>query len=212
MNEFIEVKAGNRSTAARRSLVYGHGLNDAWYKTYTQVDGKQRICPYYRKWASMIKRAYDPIEHANYPQYTGTTVCKEWYLFSTFRVWMEKQDWKGRHLDKDIVNPGSKHYSPDNCCFISAALNTMLTAHGSARGEYPQGVSAEKAVGKFRAQCNYNGNQKYLGCFNTATEAAQAYNNFKSSVVRKAASEQSDPRIRNGLEVHANLIERGIEL
>ena len=56
MTEFIEIKA-NAISIGQRKLVYGVGVNDAWYKTYIQVDGKQVVCPYYRKWKDMLKRS-----------------------------------------------------------------------------------------------------------------------------------------------------------
>lgn len=39
---------------------------------------------------------------------------------------MIKQDWADKQLDKDLINPNNKLYSPETCFFISGTLNRML--------------------------------------------------------------------------------------
>jgi len=39
---------------------------------------------------------------------------------------MERQDWEGKHLDKDILIPGNKIYSPDRCIFVSSLINLLI--------------------------------------------------------------------------------------
>jgi hypothetical protein len=190
--------------------VHGVGINDANYAVSPRgPDGKQVLCPYYDAWKGMLERAYCPKFHARYPTYTGVTVCKEWHSFMAFRAWMEAQDWLGKQLDKDIIAPGNKVYSPDTCAFVSPAINTLLLDCGAARGEWPIGVAWHKLARKFRAQIAATGRTKHLGLFTCPHEAHMAWRKAKLRLIREAAREQDDPRIYAGLMRHAAQIERG---
>lgn len=197
-------------TKKTKQLVHGIGTNDADYKVHKteRVNGKKKqvwVCPFYLKWKDMLKRAYDPKEHARYPTYAGVTVCKEWHRFSVFRAWMERQDWEGNHLDKDIIYPGNKQYSPEACCFVSPQLNTLLSDSGAIRGKFKQGVSWDNQRKMFKAQCRVNGKNKNLGYYDTEDEAYRAYVRFKQELIREYAMRETDPRVRNGLLFRAML-------
>ena len=213
MNKFIEVPANANSISSRR-LVYGVGINDADYVVTSAVNGRRVICPFYKKWADMLMRCYDPYELNQLPAYRGVTICKEWLTFSNFKAWMIKRKWEGLEIDKDIISPGNKVYSPENCCFVPKALNGLLNDHGRARGEWPRGVTCNAWHNNtFRARCwTLEGKRKSLGCFKTPKEAAQAYRVFKYFLVREIAVEQVCPELRCGLMKHAGLILRGVEL
>ena len=208
MNDSVENKVNKQSISNRR-LVYGFGINDADYQIRPIINGKRSTCQIYRKWNSMLSRAYNPSEHARHPTYIGTTLCAEWHLFSNFRKWMIKQDWEGMELDKDIIKPGNKHYSPDNCCFVSKTLNNLLLDCGAARGKYAVGVCFHKVTGKFAAKCGNNGKRQHLGIFDTPEEASLVYRKFKANLVAEIAFEQEDERIEHGLMLHAALILKG---
>ena len=134
MNDFIEIKATKQSLAQRKK-VYGKGINNASYLTGTVQGGRRRKCPYYTKWSSMLQPCYDDKFKEMSPTYIGATVCEEWLTFSNFKAWMEKQEWEGLELDKDIIKPGNKQYSPDACCLVPQSLNALLTDHRAARGD-----------------------------------------------------------------------------
>jgi hypothetical protein len=190
--------------------VFGVGTNDATYVVDPiGPDGKRLRCPYYRAWNNMLKRAYCSKYHVRRPTYIGVTVCEEWLSFMAFRAWMEAQDWQGKQLDKDIIAPGNKVYSPDTCVFVSPALNNLFTDCGAARGEYPIGVSWYKRDKKFYAQIRIAGRLKHLGVFTCPHEAHVAWRKAKVRLIRGAAREQDDPRIYAGLLLHAARIERG---
>lgn len=119
------------------TLVYGVGLNDANYQTaFTAASGSKRIvvwrCPYYQKWVNMLERVYG----SNRVAYAGVSVCEEWLTFSNFRSWMEKQDWEGKELDKDIL--GASVYGPETCIFVHKTVN-MLSIVGKARQDKGSG-------------------------------------------------------------------------
>ena len=205
MAEFVEVEANKRSRESRM-LLHGVGVNDAWYMVAKRVKGKHTKCPYYTRWASMLKRAYDPKSHDRLPTYRDVTVCEEWHTFSVFKVWMEQQDWEGKHLDKDVIKPGNKEYGPEACCFITQELNKLLLDRASCRGKEPRGVHQLKVTGRFKAYCSSKGRVRNLGHYDTAEEASAAYKKAKSEIVRKAAQEATCPRVAAGLLDYVRLI------
>lgn len=192
--------------------ICGIGINDAdyiihEYRFEINEDGKKlRIptwtCPYYTRWTNMLKRCYDPLHRAAFPTYEGCYVCDEWIYFTNFKAWMEQQDWQGNQLDKDILFPGNKVYSPDTCVFVSPKVNSFILEHNAGRGPWPLGVSQEKKTGKFIAQCypvlRTKANSK-IGIFDTPEEAHQAWLTYKTEQAYILASMQSDQRVAKAL-------------
>jgi hypothetical protein len=188
-------------------LVYGVGVNDLGYRTYvyeyvTENGGKRIrkqvfLCKYYAVWTDMLKRCYSEKFLESRPSYIGTSVCSEWLYASEFKKWMEKQDWQDKCLDKDIIVPGSKLYSPETCAFVLPATNLFVTASNASRGEYPIGVSIHKQTGKYRADCGnpFTGKQEYLGLFSTQEEAHEAWRKRKHELAQLVAARESDPRV-----------------
>jgi hypothetical protein len=121
---------------------------------------------------------------------------------------MINRDWEGMQLDKDIITYGNKAYSPSNCCFIAGTLNSLLNNCAASRGAYPQGVSWDKQMRKYRAGMRINRRQIFLGLHSTPEEASAAYIKAKIVIILKAANEQADPTIANGLRIHAELLKR----
>lgn len=193
------------------------GINDADYVVVRKItvghrNGKRVrkilwTCPYYRTWSNMISRCYNNKALDLQPSYKGCSVCDQWLLFSNFRAWMETQDWKGKHLDKDLLVRGNKIYSPDTCVFISADLNTFLTDSSACRGEYPIGVSYKKKPKDmindhskpYTAQIRLGKGSKHIGLFATPEEAHQAWLTAKLEQAKILAAEQSDPRVVKAL-------------
>lgn len=192
MSDFFEVKA-TKSSILRRKLVCGVGVNDSWYLTKINIDGKEVKCPFYKKWSSMLSRCYSEKYQKKQITYKECSVCDEWLLFSNFKSWMEKQDWNGKHLDKDILIQGNKIYSPDTCLFITQAINNLMSYDKATKGCYQKGVTYHEATGKFVARFSLNGKKKYLGLFNSEDEAYSAYKEFKIKHINFIASEQKEP-------------------
>ena len=125
-------------------LVYGVGVNDLGYRVQineevTKNGGKRILksvfrCKYYTAWRNMLTRCYDKKYLERNPSYIGTSVCNEWLSAATFKKWMEQQDWHGKCLDKDIIVPGSKLYSPETCAFVLTATNSFVLARDACRG------------------------------------------------------------------------------
>jgi len=151
MQDFPIIPATKKSLGKRR-LIYGIGINDADYMVSADINGKRVICRLYDTWHGMMRRCFSNKLHNKRPTYKGCSVCDEWLTFSNFRSWMMAQDWNNKHLDKDIINPGNKIYSPKNCVFVSTHVNALLTDHRSARGDFLQGVSYCKTSKMFKSE------------------------------------------------------------
>jgi len=198
MKEFIEKRA-NSGSISHRKLILGVGVNDAWYMTQVKdSDGVKSYCPYYTKWSGMLTRCYSKKYQKRQPTYVGCSVCTEWLIFSTFRKWMETQDWKGKQLDKDILVKGNKVYSPDTCVFVSKGLNVTFKDWSRVRGKYPQGVSLSRQ-GKYVVKCNANGVRTRLGTYSCVKQAEIAYCTHKIKVLTEL-SKQTEAEAHEALK------------
>lgn len=186
----------------RRRLVYGVGVNDADYIISIQDENKRLItCPYYSRWSEMLKRCYSDKYQKKKPTYIGCEVADEWKRFSSFKSWMEKQDWKGKYLDKDILVPGNKVYSEHTCTFVSRELNSLLSHERSSCGSLPLGVTFSKKKKKFVVRCNIGSRRVYLGEYSGYAEASAVYRKAKHDAIVMAA--EQNERLREPLLARA---------
>lgn len=198
---FIE-RAPLQKSRKPKTLIYGVGNNDATYTTsvYT-TEGKKVHCPYYSVWVNMLRRCYSSECLERQPTYKGCSVVKEWHTFSTFKDWMQLQDWKGKALDKDLLMFGNKKYGPSTCVFLTNELNGLLLLRGNARGPYPLGVSKNpgKRVKSFVAQLRTGAKQIVLGYFHTPEEAFEVYKKAKLKYIADLAAKEINPKIKEAL-------------
>ena len=192
MSEFVEVKA-SKSSLSKRKLVHGIGVNDAWYVVTRVVDGQNTKCPFYGRWLAMIVRCYSSRYHKNKPTYKDCTVCNEWLTFSNFKSWMIKQDWKGKHLDKDLIKQGNKVYSPELCLFVTGSINSFLLDKKLGRGAHPQGVHFHAPTGKYIASVSIDGKRRHIGLLATPELAFESYKAAKYAIIKDMALKQSEP-------------------
>ncbi len=193
-------------------LVYGVGVNDLGYRVnvqewVTENGGKRSwktvfLCTYYAAWKNMLERCYSKKHLERNPSYIGTSVCSEWVYATEFKKWMEQQDWHGKSLDKDIIVPGNKLYSPDTCAFVLPATNSFVIASDASRGDYPIGVTLYKRTGKYSAYCEnpFIRKGEHLGYFSTQEEAHEAWRKRKHELAQLVANTESDPRIVEALK------------
>lgn len=133
-----------------RKLLFGVAINDADYtvrvkQTVGYVDGKQKqktvwMCPFYAAWSDMLSRCYSEGLKSEFPTYRDASVCEQWLRLSTFTSWMQSQEWKGMQLDKDLLFPGNKLYSPETCVFVSRQVNMFMTEQQSTKSKLPIGA------------------------------------------------------------------------
>ena len=189
------------------NLICNIGINDS--KTpRTKTINRRRVwsCPYYLVWKAMLERCYSPQKQKALKNYNGVTVCEEWLLFSTFQSWMKTQNWKKKRIDKDIIKPGNKLYSPETCCFVDDKINSLLTQTKNRKSDYAQGVCWDKYNRNYKTAMSLYGVNTNLGGYDTEKEASQAYKKAKSSHILSVAKTISDQRIRDGLIKHAQYL------
>lgn len=191
--------------------VFGVGVNDADYVTQKReetgyVNGKRKrktvwVCPYYRSWKNMLERCYSTKFQERNKTYKDCTVSEEWHTFSNFKAWMEKQDFEGMHLDKDILFEGNKVYSAENCVFVTQMVNNFTVDSGATRGEWLIGVTWSKRKAKFHSRCCNPFTKKlgHVGYFDCEQEAHKAWLKRKLELARLLADEQEDPRVAKAL-------------
>lgn len=185
-----------------KRLVFGVGFNDTkFYVSGIVVDVRIEDCPFYRKWIGMLARCYNEKQRSKYPTYIGCTVCDEWLTFSNFRSWMEKQDWQGKSLDKDLLVKGNKVYSPETCVFVDHMTNSFTVELFATRGDYPLGVRLHKRSGKLEVRCSnpFTKKQETIGYFTCPNEAHLAWKMRKHQHACRLADLQTDDRVATAL-------------
>lgn len=196
-----------RKRYKKNKLIQGVGINDADYCVVREtMEGDRKIiwkCPFYARWANMLKRCYYKRFKDKNPSYKDCYVCDEWLTFSKFKSWMEQQDWEGKQLDKDILVVGNKEYGPEFCVFIDLKVNTFITENTANRGMWPIGVVLDKTrEGRpYRSVCSsvVTGRQKDLGKYTTPEEAHEVWLAFKLEQSYILAAEQTDDRVARAL-------------
>lgn len=153
----------------------GSGLKDVY---------KWRNFPEYTQWCGMLTRCEINGKYQNgKPSYIGSSVCSDWLSYDSYMEWAKQQvgflsrDEGGNifSLDKDILGD-SKHYSPETCVFVPAALNSVFKDHTNHKGNLPYGVTemqpTKKGESRFASQVSLGKEvSKYLGRFNNIAEA-----------------------------------------
>ena len=84
----------------------------------------------YVMWEAMIKRCYNP-NQTNVKAYAECKVCDEWLSYANFKIWYDENYYKCEEtlsIDKDIVKPNNKIYSPNTCILIPIKLNMLMRA------------------------------------------------------------------------------------
>lgn len=179
-----------------RKLISGVGINDSNYVVKPKVNGKQVECKFYSVWRNMIRRCYSDICKEKNPTYSNCTVAPEWHSFMMFKSWMEKQDWQGNHLDKDLLVLGSREYGPDTCIFISPLVNSFIVDKRN------RGVWWDKKHAKYAAASSdieTDSKRIWLGYFETQHDARIAYLKHKTKMARKLAVYQTDAVIASAI-------------
>ena len=138
----------------------------------------------YDAWADMLNRCYH--SKNRFPAYYGIfEVCSEWHNFQVFGDWYEENEYQvdGRlHLDKDILYPGCRIYSPKTCILVPQRINLLFSNKPNNRG-LPNGIY--KIKNGYMAK--YQGNK--IGNYSTLEEAYAAYAMIKEKTIKSVADE-----------------------
>lgn len=188
-------------------MINGVGINDANYEVQIYektTDGRRVVwrCPYYSKWVSMISRCYSEKGLERNKSYENCSICGEWLTFSNFKSWMEKQDWEGKELDKDLYSfllKEGKVYSPETCIFLDPWVNVLLSSMNKVKEGLPKGVSVHKQSGRYRVRSNCIITKKYkhLGMYDDIESAVIAYNTFRVEQIKQRMAEIEDQELRD---------------
>lgn len=206
-------------TPKTKRKVCGVGINDSTTTINIRVTlphpkGKQLqravwTCPFYVKWADMLKRCYSKKYLAKYPSYVGCHVCDEWLIFSNFRAWMEQQDWEGKELDKDLLVMGNKEYCPQRCIFITKKINYLFLTKPNKRGETLLGTRKTKS-GKYQVACMAEGKSSNYGSHVCEMVAHTIWKQAKIKYLKEVMLNLEDCRISLGIQQRVDFLEESI--
>lgn len=186
-------------------MIYGVGISDADYVvtrrvTVSKSGEKQKqklvwVCPFYRKWTLMLTRCYSKSYLSRNKSYELCYVCDEWLTFSNFKSWMEKQDWRNKELDKDLILKGNKVYCEEYCSFVNRETNAFIVNTNYCD------IRCSLQNGKYVAYCRNPITRKsnYLGCFESQELAKSAWLTRKREFARMLSESESDHRVKEAL-------------
>lgn len=164
----------------------GEGVYKAWDKT--------KLTKVYSTWFGMMVRCYDEKYHLKHPTYKNVEVCDEWYNFQNFAKWFEDNYIEGFHLDKDILCPTCRIYSPETCVFVPQQINNMFTSSYSR--DLPIGVYYLR--GRYQVSTPTNDKSTYIGFYKTKDEAIKVHKIAKEKYMKEEAEKWKDyidPRV-----------------
>ena len=167
-------------------IVSGVGINDFGAK----ISNNGVHIRSYATWKSMLDRCYNKLNTKRRPTYIGCSVCESWISFSNFKQWYDTNYITGFELDKDILIPGNKVYSPEACRFVPPYLNKLLNDHGNRRGDLPVGVSQAnkgRCSPTYTAFCNNGYGFQLNKTFKSIPEAVDWYAETKKVIVKEQA-------------------------
>ena len=197
-------------TKQTQKLVYGVGINDL----DEPIRINRKVLKFYGAWYNMLHRCYSEKSLSKRPTYVGCSVCDDWLLLSNFREWFNANYRDGMALDKDILIPGNKVYSPKTCSFVPGYINNLLTDAAAIRGDYPLGVRAKWPNVKARrinttyeAHCSDGNGKRITKTFKTIQEASFWYSMTKKKVANEQAIHAFESGDING-DVYQALITR----
>lgn len=145
----------------------------------------------YSIWNGIYLRCYKNSDR----DYKEARMCDLWrYDKKAFVEWYNSNyyecDGESMAVDKDLLFPGNKEYSPDKCCIIPQTINTMLSnckkhyKHTNHRkvSYLPMGVRCD-TPGKYYGQIKPFGCSETikLSFWNTPEEAFAEYKRFKQA-------------------------------
>lgn len=187
----------------RNKLIYGVAINDSPFSIGTIVNGKVVRHAAYAAWISVLQRCYGEPFRAKNKKYADVTIHEDWLRFSVFYEWWKPRYHSGWHLDKDLLIPGNKEYSPSSCVYIPGELNAFTLVRDSKRGEYPVGVSLDKHSHKYMSRVNEpNGKYLFLGLFDDPMEAHEAWllKKLELATSYKALCDSIHPKLYLGVQ------------
>ena len=160
-----------------------------------------------KRWNGVINRCR-PGGHVQRQRKTYEGCSNGFSDFQQFAEWCQSQpgykdlEENGRlfHLDKDLLVPGNKVYSPDTCCFVPARVNCLLLFPSKTSSGLPRGASYHKRNQSFSASINEPGRGSInLGYFSCPMGAHRMWQSKKIEMISIAAK-ALDPKFHKVAE------------
>jgi len=188
-------------------------------KTVDDLGRKQEYVPYitlksntaYSIWNGIYNRYYKADGRTYGRCYDEATMCDswlnnrdsfvEWYMNNYYEC-----DYESMDIDKDLLVPGNKHYSPETCCILPQTLNVMLSnckKHRSRKGinynmDLPLGVRYDDRVQVYYGQIRPFGHDESvkLSYWEMPEQAFEEYKRFKQAdiIIMAAKYKSKIPR------------------
>ena len=137
------------------------------------------------------------------PDYSDVDVSNEFSNLTSFLDWHDQNYVKDWQLDKDILNPYSREYSPQNCMYVPPEVNQLFKS--TKPGKYMKGVEASGK--KFKAYCSVDGKKICLGTYPTELEAHKVHMKWrKARLIELAEKYKEYEKLSAALLEHANKI------
>lgn len=174
-----------------------HGyLGQGKYKSEGRdSNGNRQHIQAYESWRKMHLRAEN--FDGEHPSYADVTICEEWWNYQNFAAWFEENYYDIEDdfmcVDKDIINPISKIYSPETCCIVPNKINDIFKKPKSDTKELPTGVHLRKDMKAVRYRSRTKvydeyGNLKTVSkTTKTPEEAFEFYKENKEKYIKQVA-------------------------
>lgn len=127
-------------------VVHGnHGfIGQGPYTSEHRENGKRVLHDEYKIWSGMHMRAEN--FDKKHPSYADVTICEEWWNYQNFAKWYEEHKYEIEDdflcIDKDLLNPESRIYSPETCCLIPNSINEIFRDYKNYKhDELPIGIT-----------------------------------------------------------------------
>jgi hypothetical protein len=178
---------------AKRLMVHERGINDVRLS-----DGRGYVFKAaYKPWLSMFERSYSESWHRSKPWYSKVEVSKEWFLYSNFLNWYERNSLaepmrcrKERYFVNKDVFEQNVIYGPDTCFIIPEHIHQLISNMPRPSGEMPIGVRKSKQLlGMYEARIKYKGKVRTYGSYSTIREAVAVYRMAKWRLVLNVVEE-----------------------
>lgn len=118
----------------------------------------------------------------------GISVCHKWKNdFMEFYEWSMENGYKDDLLIDRIDN--EKNYCPENCRWVTKDQNNLNRRGVLSKQTSSQykGIYFRKDTNRWSAKISFEGKHYQLGCYETESEAAQAYNKKASELFKEFA-------------------------
>lgn len=172
--------------------IYGVGyVGVGNYPSTYYKKGSKTNTPAYEVWLSKLKNCYGDSVRSHI--YSDVEFCDEWLNFQVFAKWFYEQTkvyGKGGFVDKDLLFLGNREYSPQTCCYVPPAVNSLFSgSSGNISGVHWCNTKKKWVAQIQRGELTAQGKKKqsYLGMFDNKEDADRVYYAAKLEHVKVVA-------------------------